>query len=704
MKKTIKIYYSFLLVLLIVLFEQGAFAQIPEPPVPDKPLNTVEVIAKSCGDSIILRWAPTSIDSWLGGNNYGYNISRYRVMDEKKKVIDYPQKELLVKAQRPLELSVIEKLYREDIYAAVVAQAIYGSSFDMDTRDEAVSFVNLATELSNRYSFAMFSCDMSSAASRSHGLIFTDKNIKYGEKYVYVIEPNWDDTLSVTDSALVFIAVNDTFSIPKPAQLYAHFQDKTVEVSWDVESMQLVFTAYNVERSDDGGKTYTQLNSKPLVNPVAGKDSKLRRMMYVDSISVYDKEYFYRVKGITPFGETGPPSEAVSGKGKEILVGVNPMIIKSEKLEGGKINVLWEFPENYENKIKGFIVERSHIADGIYEQISDTLNNTSRSFIDDEARNVNYYQVCAVSISDNLFCSFSSLIQLPDSVPPAIPSGLAGKIDSTGIVTLQWNANTESDFMSYSIYRSNHPEKEFVLINSEKIFNPVYTDTVPLNNLSGKVYYAVTAQDKNYNESVRCISVKIVKPDTIPPVAPVIRGYEVTGNGIVLDWVPSTSADVSKHTVYRKKADAREWQLIAVIDSTGSYGYYKDSLSEQGTVYNYLILSVDETGLESENSKPVTVKSGINRNAENIILQLKPGDNGKSIIIRWSGKNENIDKILIYKSVNGEKYALHRAIPVGEKQYTDTSVKLGNMYYYRSQTISKKGVRSKLSEPYTVKL
>ena len=42
-------------------------------------------------------------------------------------------------------------------------------------------------------------------------------------------------------------------------------------------------------------------------------------------------------------------------------------------------------------------------------------------------------------------------MQLYDETPPAVPVKLTGKIDSTGIVRLEWKANTKKDLGGYHV-------------------------------------------------------------------------------------------------------------------------------------------------------------------------------------------------------------------------------------------------------------
>ena len=65
----------------------------------------------------------------------------------------------------------------------------------------------------------------------------------------------------------------------------------------------------------------------------------------------------------------------------------------------------------------------------------------------------NYFKIRAIG-DNNQTESFSILVQLYDETPPAVPVGLTGKIDSAGIVRLEWKANTEKDLGGYHVFKS----------------------------------------------------------------------------------------------------------------------------------------------------------------------------------------------------------------------------------------------------------
>ena len=88
------------------------------------------------------------------------------------------------------------------------------------------------------------------------------------------------------------------------------------------------------------------------------------------------------------------------------------------------------------------------------------------------------------------------LVEL-DAVPPAAPVNLSATAEDYG-VQLDWDDNTESDFGSYTIYRSTTSGTEYTALASQITESTYFDDSVENDTT---YYYAVTALDSASNES-----------------------------------------------------------------------------------------------------------------------------------------------------------------------------------------------------------
>jgi hypothetical protein len=148
---------------------------------------------------------------------------------------------------------------------------------------------------------------------------------------------------------------------------------------------------------------------------------------------------------------------------------------------------------------------------------------------------------------------------LEDSVPPLAPTGLTGFIDTTGLVVLAWNKNTERDLGGYRVFRSNFRSAEFSQVTSEPVDTEIFKERIPLQNLSKAVYYKILAFDTRFNPSGYSTVIRLLKPDIVPPVPPVIKSWKANQDKLLIAWTPSASKDVSDYTLKIKRSEETEW-------------------------------------------------------------------------------------------------------------------------------------------------
>ena len=96
----------------------------------------------------------------------------------------------------------------------------------------------------------------------------------------------------------------------------------------------------------------------------------------------------------------------------------------------------------------------------------------------------------------------SNVIKLTttDTLPPAPPRGLV-IVTGPDIISLSWEANLESDFGGYRVWRRTEGSDEFTALTKEPFPENTYTDTDVEKNV--RYYYAITSMDESGNESQR---------------------------------------------------------------------------------------------------------------------------------------------------------------------------------------------------------
>ncbi len=661
----------------------------------DEIKNEVRVVARIQKGKVLLRWAVSTSSAWLKANKHGYKIDRYTVSKDGQ-LLSPPVKTTLTSTPLlPYPVAQWEEAVSTNDYAAILAQALYGEGFQVEQMEGGLAqIINKSREIEQRFSFGLYAADMNFEAAKMGALGFEDTNIVPGEEYLYSVETLVPVDLLKIEPGSVSVKVKDPEPLPAPLDLYAVPNDRNILLTWEYEMFKGVFTSYYLERSENGND-FERLGDTPLVNLNDRPGSPAKRMFYVDTLSQNNKTYYYRVKGISPFGEISPPSEVVSGQGFKKLSAV-PHISRHTFDASGGVNVQWDFPKEVETEITGFELNWAPQEKGPYKTVKTGISKSSRNATYNEPEPSNYFRVTALGKNNQKTTSLTAFVQTIDSIPPGAPVGIVGVVDSLGVVKLNWTANTEKDILGYRVFRGNLEKEELSQVTISPIEENTFQDTVQVKSLNSKVFYQIVAVDKRFNMSDYSEKLALKKPDVVPPSSPVFKEYKVERKGVFIEWINSTSDDVVSHKLYRQDVNLSEqgWQSIFTTDTVTSY---KDNSVEPATKYRYAIFAEDDSGLQSAPSTPITITSQKSTDAELIKgFSLVADRVNKNISISWRKMPKEVIEIIIYKSKKEGKPVLFKQMPNMTNRIVDSSISPGNTYVYSLKAITKNGNHSKV--------
>jgi fibronectin type 3 domain-containing protein len=655
--------------------------------------DPIQVIARPSPDSIALRWAPLETKYWLAANKQGYTIERYTLVRDNK-VLTQPEKKVLTPSPiKPYTEMQWEPVVRNNKYAAIAAQALLGETFELDMKQgNAFSIVNKVRENDQRFSIALFCADLSLSTAQALGVYYVDKEVKKGEKYLYRVVST--DARSKTIMGSAFVSPDQDYDLPEPKEFSTEVKGQVVLMQWDQSYHKKIYTAYHVERSEDGTH-FTSVFKDP-VTTLSTSAGETRFQYANDTLQNLNKEYYYRVVGITPFGEIGLPSEVKKVIGKQ-LINELPHIISSVSIDNKTIDLTWEFPEKYNSLIDGFYMERASSPSGNFTKASRIIiSSSARSFIDKNPYQVNYYRVIALTPFKEQLQSMAYYAQLIDSIPPIAPVDLKATIDESGNVSFSWEPNKEPDIYGYRVYRAYYVSEEFTQRTSEPIKQASFKDKVEVHALNDKVHYRIMAIDKNQNHSLLSEVLTVAIPDKIPPVTPVFLPIKCDQEGVALSWLPSSSIDVVKYDVYRQ-GNGKEWIRITSINANQDSIYkYVDTNLKNGESRLYTIIAVDEASLESAPS-PAIVGQRIKRSIwPSVTMQAPQLDRTTNkVILKWSYNQDDVKLYQVYKNVDEKPLALYRSVHSSE--FSD-QLNPGTKYQYKVIAVFLDGSRSEMGD------
>jgi hypothetical protein len=662
------------LLFLFLLFTTVGFSQNKQA--------TVMVNARAQKDQILIRWAIDSPIEWQKANERGFVVTRTTVLRDGK-ILSKPEKLLLTpKTLLPEPLDSWLDLVQKDSNAAIMAQSIYGESFEVTAAKEGElsKIVNMADELNQRYTFALYAADMSFMGALKAGWGFVDTDVKKNEVYAYQVSVF--ENPKVKESSYV-IGLKDYSVLPAPTDFIAIPDDKKVLLSWDYETFKRIYTSFMVEKSSDG-INYIPIATTPLVNLNDKEDHPSKTMYYVDTLSVNDRIYQYRLYGITSFGEKGELTKPISATGVAAVV-TPARLVDYNIVNSKEVNLEWDYPAASEGFIQGYEINFADNDKGPYKVVSKIIPPSERKLnYKENLFPSNYFTISVVGKNNQRLTSQSMLVQPVDSIPPAKPIGLEGVVDSLGIVRLKWKANPEKDLRGYRILKANNVGEEFVDIYHKSYVGNDYKDSVSLIMTNSKVYYRIAAEDMRFNISDPSDVLVLDKPDKIPPAAPIFKDYDNKDGKVHLKWIRSYSEDVVGYSLRRREKGQEKWEEVKQINDT--IQEFTDDRVENKKTYQYAILAKDKSNLWSSLEHSIITVQVLDFTAIKVIsfLQGVPDRENKKITLTWDydKKKGKVTGLSVYKNIKGTPPTLWRELNGDVFILEDKSLKINTEYEY----------------------
>ena len=643
---------------------------------------TVMVNARAQKDKILIRWAVNSPIEWQKANKKGFIITRSTVLRDGI-VLSKPEKTLLTpKPLLPEPLDSWLDLVQKDNNAAIIAQSLYGDSFEVSAAKEGdlSKIVNMADEINQRYTFALYAADMSFSSALKAGWGYIDENVKKNEVYAYQVSVF--ESPKVKESSYM-IGLKDYSVLPAPTDFIAIPDDKKVLLSWDYETFKRIYTSYMVEKSTDG-INFSPIATTPLVNLNDKDEHPSKSMYYIDTLSVNEKVYHYRLYGITSFGEKGELTKTITATGVSAVV-TPARLVDYNIINSNEVNLEWDYPKEAEGFIQGYEINLADNDKGPYKVVTKIIPPSERKLnYKENLFPSNYFTISVVGKNNQRLTSQSMLVQPVDSIPPAKPVGLEGIIDSLGVVRLKWKPNLEKDLRGYRILKANNTGEEFVDIYHQSYVGNDYQDSVSLKMTNNKVYYRIAAEDMRFNISDPSEILVLDKPDKIPPAAPIFKDYDNKDGKVKLKWIRSYSEDVVGYSLRRREKGQEKWIEIKQINDT--IQEYTDDRVENKKIYQYAILAKDKSNLWSSLDHSTITINVLDFTPVKVInfLQGLPDRENKKIVLSWDYV-KNKSKILgvsIYKNAKGTPPTLWRELNNNVFTLEDKNLKINQEYEY----------------------
>jgi len=637
--------------------------------------QTTALKGRASGDSIILRWAPTDLPTWEKGNAEGYVLLRHSYDDTDQLIM--------------MEIIDTFRLQPEADWLAVKDQnEVLGMAHSLlfafsNTLDDPMERYSIQE---NRYGFTLFAADISIQAAKMMGLAYVDYDVDLSYQYTYAVYfPS--DTLAA-QQGLAQVYPDDQPELPSPQNLEVTFGNLAALLAWEKSNLDQFYSAYIIEKSV-AGADFLPVSAMPFV-PMESEDQRnvpelfQRKVFYRDSLAQNGVEVQYRVRGVSPFGLTGPLSATVSGRGRPDPIPATPIIIEAAETTAQNVQIDWEINAVYQDSIQGFHIYRMESLEGEPQKLNtDVLPPSARTFLDESPSPLAYYLIETVDQYGYSLRSTRAMVQLLDQQPPAVPDSLTAKIDDTGIVRLEWKANTEADLSGYFLYLGYSASGGNIPLNGgQEIKKTTFVDTVAdyASSIS-EIYYRIQAVDFRGNRSVQSAAAKVVRPDHTPPERAVFKDWGFRTDSVFLLWAASPSTDVATQYIERKRdADTSTWQLVHTDSIVLSVDSVLDVGLDMAGKYYYRIRSQDKAGLESV-SDSIYLQTGKRKRSPAITnFAITPVPAGNRISWRCPQTKREVYQFVIYRATEGEDMHMYERLKLGDDLLINTAGSLDFSY------------------------
>ena len=540
----------------------------------------LHAVARTYGDRMMVRWAPDEFVPWKYLNGYGYMVQR---------VTHRPDGSLKSDTIAPLVHPLTRKQFMErfeenDSLAGAAVQTIFGQMTNLNQTEHspgtAGSIMEVYEEQQNVFGFAMLIAEMRPDLAEAMGLAYTDRDVRPGEQYDYIIRPLVPDTVLPVRPAIVYKISNEKF---RPVTFETQLTDSlqppsSIYLYWPRDN----YTAYDIERRRLGSigedsttwrpSAWHTLNEHPFIsmlNPQMREDAP---NLYVDA-GVKPGIYEYRVRAYDTFGDRTNPSAPVRIELPDLVAPSAPWLWHIDVEHGDTAvtaKLFWR-KDTLEADLAGYLpvyYNEKLLADRWLPLSSELIpvGDTTCTVVV-TGLGTGSVAIAALDSAGNMTASIPQTLRIGDITPPHKPRNFRGMVNPQGIVTLMWSPVIDRDLYSYEVWYSNSPYHQFEKISPSMMQDTIFQDTISTRNNQRYVYYKLKATDWSSNVSDETDVLPITVPNFDPPVPCRIDSIYHDDEVIRMWWIGSNEATVKWHRVFRKLKNDDQWTLIKMIDA-----------------------------------------------------------------------------------------------------------------------------------------
>ncbi|WP_370617224.1 fibronectin type III domain-containing protein [Mumia sp. Pv 4-285] len=460
------------------------------------------------------------------------------------------------------------------------------------------------------------------------------------------------------------VTLPDTDAPETPRGLAVEARDGRVELTWTPNGEDDL-AGYRVYRSVAGAPSQELAD---LGASAAG---------FSDVDVVNGTTYTY---AISAYDDDDNESGRTTGRAATPLDRAAPAVPSGLAAEAGEGQVALRWNANAEGDLAAYVIVRTG---GAGDPTQFQVDAGTATYVDTTARNGTTYAyvIHARDRVGNVSAASLPVTATPQDVtPPAVPQAFAA-VPGDREVRLSWDAGTEDDLASYTLFRAAGAGALAELATVDGTVT-AYTDAAVVNDT--RYRYAIAATDAAGNVSVVSAEVAAAPTDLTAPAPPATPTARARDREVALAWTANTERDIAGYRIYR--ATTPDVPIvgngIARLLPTPAY---TDKDVANGTTYYYVVVAVDTHGNVSAPSGSVAATpEDVTPPAEptGLVALVARG----AVALDWADSDaSDLDHYLVYRVTVGGEPPLGDEPPLAEataSSYVDAEVGAGTSYEY----------------------
>ena len=647
-----------------------------------------KLLAKPQGDRILLKAAPTSLQSWEGWKYHGMELER------RESGSGNGFEPLLDTRLTPPEASELRSSNADTEIADAIIHLLEESR-SISAPTSIKQMVEADKKMRYTHGFYLLLSSMDPEASRLSGF----------QLETQFLPGKYDYRIAIPELAIdTVITVNHTTLATRASgpQLNAAESHGAVILHWDHQPFFRTVLAYDVERRVNNGE-WKKLNRSSIVHTRNNVEETAFTylMQHVDSVENY-VPHEYRLISRDYFGERIEPSGIISAQAVDRKAPGTVHSTEAKLEDDASAALSWLFKGDSLDLDAFFVLRSEDGVTGEYTKIHDNpLPADARSYRDTtiDLSKSYYYRIMNADTARNFSLSDPEYLLIPDTIPPPSPQKLGARIDSSGTVLLTWKQSEANDIKGYKIFRGDRVDFDYVQVSKGAIASNGFLDSLNLKSMDPHVFYYVIAMDQNYNHSGPSDTLKVNRPDILPPSAPVLHTMRQEDDMITLEWHPTPAPDLDKYLI--ESETEQGWQPVDSVSREASSAELNPGNFREIT--SFRVIAVDVHGLRSEavNTKRyIPLKQGASGpDAPTLIFD----EEDQRVRLTW-GQQDQPHQVLIYRGTDNDSVRLYRSTQGTADAFEDLSVDSGTTYRYQIAYQNEKGVISQRSDENSISI